>query len=140
MAYNKPVDISVLVGKTITRIDYDDADRNYIRFFCDDGSAYQQVYHQDCCAGCDIESIVGDLGDLIGTPVLIAEEASFPQVHPAGVRPASIEYEAESFTWTFYKIDTNKGGITVRWYGSSNGYYSESATFEEVAQTEEEGA
>lgn len=55
--------------------------------------------------------------DLIGTPVLDAYKSS-------GDDGPLNEYE-ESYTWTFYSISTIKGSVQLRWYGSSNGYYSE---------------
>jgi hypothetical protein len=81
---------------------------------------YVFAHQQDCCESVYIESIVGDIEDLVNTPILTAEE-SF------GDTPADSTAEpSESYTWTFYKFATFKGYVDVRWLGESNGYYSES--------------
>lgn len=113
---------SELLGKTISNIIVGKFSE-YIEFHIEDGEKYRLIYHKDCCASCDIEDICGDLDDLIDNPVLVAEEAF-------NIDKGAIENWHESYTWTFYKLDTCKGGVTIRWYGSSNGYYSEKATFE----------
>lgn len=116
-----------LQGKTIVKIEGGKGDEEMI-FTCSDSVMYRLIYHQDCCATCDIEDIIGDLDDLIGIPVLNAE-----QVDNVDLKQKDItHFSDESFTWTFYKIDTVKGAVTIRWYGESNGYYSEEADFERL--------
>lgn len=80
---------------------------------------FQLHHEQDCCEHVYLQDIAGDISSLIGNKILMAEE-SFSDENPLD------EYE-ESFTWTFYKLATIKGYVDLRWYGSSNGYYSESA-------------
>ena len=42
--------------------------------------------------------------------------------------PAFDRYD-ESYTWTFYVLASKDHYIVLRWYGCSNGYYSESVSF-----------
>lgn len=71
--------------------------------------------------------IVGDIEDLIGSPILLAEEITHDNINPNGV---DVPKNQDSFTWTFYKLSTIKGSVTIRWYGKSNGcYYSEEVKF-----------
>lgn len=104
----------ILVGQTITEILQT---HDTLTFKVSDGTQYQ-LYHEDCC--CEsvyIEDIIGDLNDLIGEPITMADESS--------------NFD-ESATWTFYKLATVKGYVTIRWLGTSNGYYSESVDFVEL--------
>lgn len=146
----KGCDFSELKGKTITEVIGLENRSEQIFFNCSDGSSYRMMYHQDCCANCDIEDVAGDVSDLIGQPVLLAEEISSTepteeiQVQRAAAKERAKtkfvpRYEGQVYydygghdseTWTFYKLSTIKGSVTIRWYGSSNGYYSESASFE----------
>jgi hypothetical protein len=114
---------SELKGKTLTAIEKTD---DTMTFKVDDGSEYEMYHSQDCCESVYIESVVGDLDDLIGEPILVAEEATSGD-DPADYKPTS-DYR-DSFTWTFYKLATRKGYVDLRWLGESNGYYSESVSF-----------
>lgn len=118
---------SSLLGKTLTDVRQVGDER--IELDCDDGKTFALYHVQDCCEGVYIEDVCGDLADLIGSPILLAEEVEGNEL-PEGVTPP--DYRDASETWTFYKLATIKGRVTIRWYGSSNGYYSESVTFAEV--------
>lgn len=117
-----------LVGKTFTKIEGAEEGNDEIRFHCSDGTAYKLYHEQDCCESVTIEDICGEIECLLNSPILQAEEVVSEESPEDAVRP----YQDDSETWTFYKLATVKGYVTIRWYGSSNGYYSESVDFEEI--------
>lgn len=123
------LNVNVLEGKTLSKIE--NVDNTDIVFTCTDGTQYKMYHEQDCCEGVSIDDINGDLQDLIGSPILKAEEVSnadFEKKWLSELTPERREW-LDSYTWTFYKFATIKGYVDIRWYGESNGYYSESVDF-----------
>lgn len=117
--------IGAMVGKTMVSVTGGVGSGEMI-FTADDGSVFRFYHSQDCCESVDIEDVCGDLNDLVGSPITQAEDVSSVTPDPVVDRA----YPAESETWTFYKFATVKGSVTVRWYGSSNGYHSEDVDLE----------
>lgn len=87
-------------------------------FETEDGEQFEFSHIQDCCEDVHIEDIVGDLDDLVGTPLLQADEVT-DNIY-TGDEPVDV------YEYTFYNFATIKGYVTVRWLGDSNGYYSTS--------------
>ena len=103
-----------------------------IIFYCKDGTEILMYHNQDCCESVFIESVDSyENNDDVYTNCdwCIIEEVSNIDRDP-------MEDNEESYTWTFYNVKTNKGYDTIRWYGSSNGYYSESVDFADISDGE----
>lgn len=125
-----PSTIADMVGLTMKRITGATVGSEEIRFRTTCGREFVFWYEHDCCATCSVEDIAGDIDDLVGSPLVMAEEVA--SLDGFDEEAGKSDYGDESFTWTFYKFATVKGYVTLRWYGSSNGYYSESVSFREV--------
>lgn len=100
-----------LIGRTFTDIICESGEL----ILKNDKECFTFYHNQECCEDVSIESITGDLNDLLNSPVLVAEES---------VNFAELT-DWNTGTWTFYKLATVKGWVDIRWFGTSNGYYSE---------------
>lgn len=116
-----------LLGETITEVRNNDGSE--LVFTLASGETCKLYHRHDCCESVSIEDINGDLDDLLNSPVTVAVEDSNGEDPPGWKKP---EY-AQSHTWTFYRIGTLKGVVVIRWYGESNGYYSEAVDFRQTS-------
>jgi len=119
------INFNELVGKTLKSVE--NKDNEEIIFTTVNNEVYKLYHSQDCCESVTVEDVCGEVSDLIGSVIVTADEV----INNQGETPAGMpdkDYE-ESFTWTFYKIGTAKGSVTIRWYGASNGCYAESVNF-----------
>lgn len=118
---------SVLAGKTLVSVEGLSKESDKVIFNTSDGCSYKMYHSQDCCECVCINDIESDVEDFSGALILSAEELQ-------GDTPSDHvwEYEPDSYTWTFYKIETDKGGVFIRWLGESNGYYGEDVSFQRI--------
>lgn len=116
-------ELTELMGKTIVKISVLKEGDDRIILRTSDKEDFIMYHSQDCCESVWIDDICGDLDDLLDTPIL---QATVDSDH----RDQDTEYE--SATWTFYNFATIKGYVTIKWVGTSNGWYSEGVTFEKM--------
>lgn len=108
------IEFNSLIGKVFTKIEGLQKGSDEVRFFVSDGTVVKMLHEQNCCENVRVEDVCGNVDDLINESICVAAEVS--QDDPNA---------DDSATWTFYKLATKKGWVDIRWYGSSNGYYSE---------------
>lgn len=120
---------SELLGLTICRIEGAVKDSTEIYIITKCNRHFILCHYKECCEYVSIEDVIGDISDLLDSPLTMAEEISNAD-DPEDADPDTRGHD--SYTWTFYKLATAKGYVTIRWFGSSNGYYSERACFYEI--------
>lgn len=78
------------------------------------GKIFHMLHLRECCEDVYLEDGLEDLKNLIGEEILQAYETTNRGLNDEG-----------TYTYTFYTLSTFYSSATLRWYGSSNGYYSE---------------
>ena len=123
------VEFSTLAGETLLSVKMNKNEDEDEILFTGQEKKWKMCHYQDCCESVLIEEVVGDLNDLIGSPIVRAEENSN--------KNENCDDFGASETWTFYRIATQKGTVMLRWRGQSNGYYSESVSFVQLHNVED---
>jgi len=99
-----------------------------------DGEKFKLFNLSNCWEPTWLEDICGDLEDLVGKPILLAEKVSnVPGEKSLATRPdqdpSPVGHNPATCTWTFYKLATNAGAVTIRWYGEFSGAYGMEVCF-----------
>jgi len=118
-----------LEGKKYKQIEVN-KEKTEIIFTTTTGRRYLLYHREDCCESVSIDDIVGDLKELIGEYVYEAYEST-------NVDQPPLEKKHDSYTWTFYILRSQKTSVTIKWYGYSNGYYSEQVDLIRLPDEEE---
>lgn len=114
------MNITELMYKILVKVEGAHYGSDSIVFTTSDGEVYQMTHTQECCESVTLDDVCGDVDDILESPITLAEEVDGDLDGKDG---------DGSYTWTFYKLATIKGYVTLRWYGSSNGCYSEDVEF-----------
>lgn len=97
-------------------------------------ATYIFYHEQDCCESVYLEDIAGIPTAMRGERILLAEDVSSAD-HPlsdATTTPTDPDPNGDVEDWTFYKLATLSGYATLRFIGSSNGYYSTSVSIARI--------
>lgn len=125
--YLNKKDFNELINKEIIEIN---KNKESVFFKTSDNKYYIIEHWQDCCEDVYLEDITGNIEDLIGK-LIMSEKVSNNE------NPKNEDDERYgTFTWTFIKFATIKGYVTLRFYGTSNGYYGEDVDLFEMNEDE----
>lgn len=129
MSYGNYHHISEFIGGHIVSAQGLESGSDRVEFVFADGRRFVMIHVSDCCESVSVEDVIGDVADLQDATVIDAREET-SDTDPEDRAPDKDDRCRDSFTWTFYIIQTNKGAVTIRWLGESNGYYGESVDLE----------
>lgn len=86
-----------------------------------DGSCLKFYHQQDCCESVLLEDYDITPEWLVDSKIISVEE----RIYRSGEGIEPLNTYDQSYTWSFYAIKTSSSTMVLRWYGESNGWYSE---------------
>jgi len=115
-----------LEGRTIKSTEQG---HDWLNIVCEDGTKWQLHHYQGCCESVSFQDTQGDPSELIGQKIIKA--------HTDRGCDSNSWWDAsnrESSTWEEFTLEAKGVKVTWRAAGESNGYYSETMTFEQVIE------
>lgn len=114
-------------GKTIQEIRGCKKHSDEVTIKFTDGSCLKFYHRQDCCETVLLEDFDVTPEDLVNANIISIEER-ISNSNENEIKP--LNTWDQSYTWSFYVIKTSRFTMTMRWYGESNGWYSETVTID----------
>lgn len=94
-----------LIGKKIINIEGLSKGSEQVTIYCEDHTYMMMGKIDDHVNESIIDDVIGDVNDLLGSTILIAE---------------TTQGSDSLHNWTFYKISTRNGYVDIRWYGDDD--------------------
>ena len=119
-AQNLDAGVQHLIGRVIKSVEVGKSEGR-VKFYLKDGTALA-IWHEHDCSDCVyLEDIIGidTVTQLTGETVLDAYVS-----YRVGEHDKDSTWGRFS-VWVFLMLRTNNYSVVFRWYGTSNGYYSE---------------
>jgi len=112
-----------LFGRVIESITGLEEESDKVTITFKHGGSITQFHEEDCCESVYVSQVDGNVRKHEGAVIheLIEKVLDKTEI-PSDELP---KYTDTSLTATFYTLKTSKGYLDWRWYGESNGYYSE---------------
>ena len=111
-----------IVGRKVLRFEGLEKQSEEVKVHLEGGVTLLVEVTQDCCNQGWLEDIMDYDDNMIGSTLLDIEAVWAEKGHDA---PTS--YCQESHTWSYLRFKFSTGILGMRWCGTSNGYYSETA-------------
>lgn len=113
-----PANFAEFKNKVIKNISGLEKGSQEVYFECEDGTKYFLYHYQVCSEKVYIEEIAGNINDIIGCKINIAD------VVTSG--------NSNIFLQTFFTLSSDKGSLIFRWIGESVGSVLVDVSFNEV--------
>ncbi|MGX1022511.1 hypothetical protein AB7M33_005187 [Pseudomonas sp. Y3 TE3536] len=130
MPKETPIAFDQLIGITLSEVLQAEKGSSMITLLAACGRLFRMHHYDLCSEEVSLDDVEGDISDIVGSPITLAEKSTSPDT-PDDVQDRLTQL---SQTWTFYRIGTVKGMVVLRWFGESNGYYSEEVDFVELIE------